>query len=246
MLTLVCPHCFRIHHPEPANAGMYLKCGGCGNFVKIEAPANLPEVSRHAVISGQTHPVPYQMKSSKSRILLIVILLAIAAYLLFRTPGKESPPSETTSTAPIPPPAPLPTVTPHPNGYQLIKPSSLSGRGTLTLNNGTEYDAVVNVLSGEKIKGSIYISTGQTVTLDHIANGTYIVRVANGTAWSDFAHDFNDPAGYFEFPHPYTFSEIHRDDGIEYDQITLTLHAVPGGNVVKVPITRTVFWPPDQ
>jgi hypothetical protein len=137
-------------------------------------------------------------------------------------------------------------VSPHDNGDELIAPLSNHGRGTLTLINGTQYDAVVNMITDERVRRSIFISAGQTAILSHISQGTYEVRVAQGNAWSDDAHAFNEPAGYFAFPHPYTFEETAKDSGIEYDKISLTLHEVPDGNIIKVPITEAAFWPPGQ
>ena len=132
----------------------------------------------------------------------------------------------------------------HTTGEELGPFTHNTGRGLLSLVNGTGTDAVVLLFSSDTgtLARSVFIRKHQTARLARLSPDKYWVRVTVGDDWDDHEREFLKCVDYFEFPHEYTFAETERDDGIEYDKLTLTLNEVPDGNVRKVRISRQAFW----
>lgn len=129
------------------------------------------------------------------------------------------------------------------NGQEVIKGAKERGLGRLTLVNGTQKDAVALLFreNTDIVARSVYVLAGQSANIDKVATGKYFVRVTLGQKWSRDDRSFAEEDEYFTFPHAYAFSEENVGEKTEFDQVSLTLHAVPGGNIKKEPITKAQF-----
>ena len=130
------------------------------------------------------------------------------------------------------------------NGQNIGAERDDEGLGQLRLINGTQSDAVVRVYRAASgvLSRAIYVRQGETAFVGRVSRGKYVVKVATGGKWSSQADDFEACVSYFKFAETYEFKEIPKDGSTEYDQLTLTLHTVPNGNVEKTPITREEFF----
>ena len=126
--------------------------------------------------------------------------------------------------------------------------SNARGRGRVTLINGTNEDGVILMVNNEtgEIDRSVYVCAGGTGIINRVAAGEYWIRATLGSGWSDAENTFTENDSYFTFPHPYKFTEKAIGDEIQSDQISLTLHTVPNGNVHKESISKAQFWAAKQ
>ena len=117
------------------------------------------------------------------------------------------------------------------------------GRGKLTVSNGTSEDSVVAVVvsSTGRLARKVYIAAGSQYSLDKFDEGAYRVLFSLGTDWNPQSNSFNENASYQEFGKILFFSERQLEDGIEYSHHTITLNAVPDGNVHRVDIDAAKF-----
>lgn len=129
------------------------------------------------------------------------------------------------------------------NGQEVMRGSKKRGLGRLTLANGTQKDAVALLFreNTDVVARSVYVLAGQSANIDKLATGKYFVRVTLGQKWSNDDRSFIEGDEYFTFPHSYEFREENVGEKIESDQVSLTLHSVPGGNIQKEPITKAQF-----
>jgi len=118
-----------------------------------------------------------------------------------------------------------------------------TGKGKLTISNGTSEDAVVAVVvSGtDRLARKVYIVARSQYTLDSFSEGAYRVLFSSGTDWDAQLNAFVRNASYQEFGKTLFFSEKQLDDGIEYSHHSITLNAVPDGNVPRVDIDAAKF-----
>jgi len=125
------------------------------------------------------------------------------------------------------------------NGTNLRAEQFTSGHGLLTIKNGTESDAVVNVVEqrSEILARSVYVARGSNWTIRRLAPGTYKLIFGTGRGWDDAEGDFSVDANHQEFDKLLVFEET----GPQYDHLTLTLNPVFGGNVRTVGIDQARF-----
>jgi hypothetical protein len=81
-----------------------------------------------------------------------------------------------------------------PNGSSPFGPGIRSGHSTLTVDNGTDTDAVVKVIrfmdSEQKVR-NFYIHNGRKWTEKGLPPGQYVIRVAFGRDWNSKSNKFN-------------------------------------------------------
>lgn len=129
-----------------------------------------------------------------------------------------------------------------------------SGHSEITVDNGTDTDAVVRVVrfmagSQEKVR-NFYVRSHDQFTAKRIPPGEYVLRVAFGTDWNPETRRFNYRKSFTE-SQPFTVDETTwtetREDGevLRYNQpskLSITLHKVPHGNFRIHPINEDEFW----
>lgn len=125
------------------------------------------------------------------------------------------------------------------------------GRSTLTVDNGTEADALVKVIRlefGEEMVRNFYIPAGRKFNADELPPGSYVLRVAFGIDWDKAKKRFNFRRSFSETQ---TFEITERqwreytEDGYvvnyEASDMRITLHKVLHGNFRTETISEKAF-----
>ena len=77
--------------------------------------------------------------------------------------------------------------------------------------------------------------------MSHLDQGNYKVLFATGVDWNDTEERFNREASYFEFGKVLSFEESSDSQYLHYGRHSITLNAVPNGNVRAKSISETEF-----
>ena len=134
------------------------------------------------------------------------------------------------------------------NGENLKTPEKTMGLGIIAVNNGTPQDAIVKVVPESTPKQSarfVYISAGKQVDISKLDQGNYAVWFCQGGGlapnWCGDRQQFRDYHRCARFEQPLDFREEKRGNTQFWDQYTLTLHKVPGGNAPTEDVSRASF-----
>lgn len=139
-----------------------------------------------------------------------------------------------------------------PAGFSPLGDGQLSGKSTLTIENGTEYDALVKAMMLVDGKPSMvrnfYVPTQSNWTEEKMPAGKYILRFAQGLDWDAGMRKFTyNP--FFGESVPFELAEREWTENVEgrlhrratFDQKRITLHKVPHGNFPTEPIDEARF-----
>jgi len=120
-----------------------------------------------------------------------------------------------------------------PTGTRIIPDEAAAGNGQLEAINGTLGDAVVKVVDRQTNRRvrEISVQAESSFLMEHLDTGRYKIVFAMGMDWNDQAEHFNRDASYFEFGKTLDFKQYQTSDEVHYERHTITLHAVPDGNV---------------
>jgi|GEM_PF-3156986 len=132
-----------------------------------------------------------------------------------------------------------------PNGTEVRKRRNLNGRGELTVENGTSYDAVVLLVdlnSGKTIR-TFYVVTGNAFTERQISPGLYGLFFGTGTDWNTATKKFNSAASYSHFGENLEYTEKIDQDTEKVEMITykVSLQPVLGGSAEIEPSDKDSF-----
>jgi len=139
-----------------------------------------------------------------------------------------------------------------PAGFSPLGDKQLSGKSTLTIENGTEYDALVKAMMLVDGKPSMvrnfYVPTQSNWTEEGMPPGSYILRFAQGLDWDAGMRKFTYHPTYGEsIPFELTEREWTENIGGQlhrkatFDQKRITLHKIPHGNFPTQPIDEARF-----
>lgn len=132
-----------------------------------------------------------------------------------------------------------------PTGTRLLGDTDSHGHGELTVENGTVYDAVVclnqNGIDINETVPGFFVRSHSTAHIHKIPEGIYSLAFTTGLNWVDSEGEFSWQLAYSEFERSFNFSEQRDADGVQYHSISVTLHAVPQGNVRTRAISREAF-----
>jgi hypothetical protein len=138
-----------------------------------------------------------------------------------------------------------------PNGALPLGPGIRGGHSTLTVDNGTEKDALVTVLrlleaNKKQQVRNFYIQEGRKWTTEEIPPGRYVLIVAFGKDWNLKHRRFNFQRT-FSKTEPFEISEMtwQTEDGqpirTRYSKMSITLHKVFHGNFKSHEISEEEF-----
>jgi hypothetical protein len=117
-------------------------------------------------------------------------------------------------------------------------------RGRLTVSNGTDHHAIAKLIDIEidsKVL-SFAIGARQQSTIYRITDGTYRLIFAFGDRVYVGTDQFESPSGFSKFDKPMSFATTYTaDGGYYYETLSVTLHAVVGGNAKTSSISRSEF-----
>jgi hypothetical protein len=121
-----------------------------------------------------------------------------------------------------------------PNGARMAPDVGVEGYGVLNVNNGTSEDAEVILYSvlNDEIVRDINVKSRNFLQITGIPAGTYELKYAEGHSF----HQFGQTLDYTE-----RRREERGSERIEYDEISVTLHPIVGGNVRTKGISREEF-----
>ena len=139
-----------------------------------------------------------------------------------------------------------------PAGFSPLGDGQLSGKSTLTIENGTEYDALVKVMMLVDGKPSMvrnfYVLAQSNWAEEKMPAGSYILRFAQGLDWDAGTRKFTYHPTFGESV-PFELAEREWTERVEgrlhrkttFDQKRITLHKVPHGNFPTEPIDEARF-----
>ncbi|MDR3737405.1 MAG: J domain-containing protein [Terracidiphilus sp.] len=121
-----------------------------------------------------------------------------------------------------------------PNGTEMLRRRRVGGYGKFTVDNGTQEDAVVELVDvgTKKAIRAFYVQSQSLFTEDRVGAGTYNIYFLTGLGWNSTMKQFSINPQFGVFDEVASFSE-QRDEAtgtIGYHNIRVTLQPVQGGN----------------
>lgn len=107
------------------------------------------------------------------------------------------------------------------------------GRGSLTVENGNDVDAVIVLAKKSKPHKAVlavYVRAGKKATVKRIRDGTYVVYFTLGRRWDSVSKAFTRDVERSRFVDTVKFKTTRSGFLITWSTWTLTLHPVFGGN----------------
>lgn len=156
-------------------------------------------------------------------------------------PNAQSPATSDNSAPPL---APRPkSYHSLPNGARLGEDTGISGHGKLFISNQTSLDAVVRLYNRSTLETIrwFFVKSHGSFSVDSIPEGDYNLAYSLGLDWVDSEDAFRWNPSYHEFEKEFIYSEQRDTSRIQYDEISVTLHPVMGGNVRTKDISRSEF-----
>jgi hypothetical protein len=118
-----------------------------------------------------------------------------------------------------------------------------NGHGKLSVSNRTDLDAVVrlyNRVTQETVRW-FFVKANSSCTVNSIPQGDYVLAYTSGLDWIDSEEAFRWHPSYHEFDRTVSYSEQTDASGIQYEEFSVTLHPVFGGNIRAKVISRSDF-----
>jgi len=130
-----------------------------------------------------------------------------------------------------------------PTGSRITADFGTNGHGTLEVHNGTSVDAVVRLYDAATCETIRWFSVqpNGSAKMTQIPEGTYSLAYTTGLDWIDSQDAFRWHPSYSQFERTLQYTERRDSEGVEYHDISITLHPVVGGNVRTRPISRDEF-----
>lgn len=221
--------CGRVYHSSSEHVGKQIKCTNCGRLVEIK-------IRSEAAYTSNRHRFP---RWGLWAALASLAVLVVGVYLAIKT-GRANTNSGTVT--PNPAAADCPSE-PHSllNGARLQPDVGTSGKGKLTVDNGTSDDATVELVNtgSDYTSRYAYVQANHKLTLTGIEVGTYDLMFTSGANW--VGDDFTCSPSYSEFEKELVYSESVVANEREFHEMSVTLHEVPEGNVKTRTISRADF-----
>lgn len=129
------------------------------------------------------------------------------------------------------------------SGSPTCSESEYGGRGVLNVENGTVEDAELRLFDSNtnQVIRCFFVKARDSVRIEEIPERTYMLRYSSGLDWDETDQEFQRNPSYSEFERQFVYAEIKVKNSVEYDEISVTLHPVVGGNVRTKPISREQF-----
>jgi hypothetical protein len=130
-----------------------------------------------------------------------------------------------------------------PTGSRLSDDIGIGGHGKLSVSNRTNLDAVVRLYNRSTLETVrwFFVKADSSCTMTAIPEGDYVLAYASGLDWDDSDDVFRWNPSYHEFEAGVSFTEQSDTDRIRYQEFSVTLHPVVGGNARAKSISRSDF-----
>ena len=106
----------------------------------------------------------------------------------------------------------------------------------LTTGNDTHYLLKLEESGTGRSALTVFVRSGHQVDM-RVPFGTYVVKYASGQKWYGYQHLFGPNTAYNKADSTFAF----RREGNQIKGFSITLYAVPGGNLSTLPIKPTDF-----
>ena len=152
-----------------------------------------------------------------------------------------------------------------PNGTELVRLGS-NGLGSLTIDNGTNTDAIVKLVGkpdgldqmyasnlkhpselnlDRKTYYEVYVDRSHKSVIEHIGQGAYRILFCLGDGWQEKTQEFANVQSYSEFEEPLLFDqpveEVTGGQETHFHRYSITLHSVIEGTAKTNGITASEF-----
>jgi hypothetical protein len=117
-----------------------------------------------------------------------------------------------------------------------VKASQTAPFRILTTGNETHYLLKLEESGTGRSALTVFVRSGHQVDM-RVPLGTYIVKYASGQKWYGYQHLFGPNTAYTKADSTFAF----RREGNQLKGFSITLYAVPGGNLSTLPIKPTDF-----
>jgi len=128
---------------------------------------------------------------------------------------------------------------PRPENGAVITKRGKSGRGELSIENGTDLDALVTLSLDGKAARAVYVRSSSSTELRGISDGNYEIFVAQGDGWNKDLRKFTDSPEYTKFEEPAPFETVRESSAIRYTRLSITLQPVVGGSAQTDPVDES-------
>ena len=132
--------------------------------------------------------------------------------------------------------------TPPANGDVIDRGTSgdATGQNVVEIRNGSVGDAIVKIRDANsgRLFVSFFVASGSTANYSVIPDGSYVIQYAFGGDLDPSCSNFLSIAAAGQFPNTETFSRAAEG---QYETLSYTLYAVPGGNVSPNAIDASAF-----
>jgi hypothetical protein len=114
------------------------------------------------------------------------------------------------------------------NGH-FVRSGGRGGRGTLTIDNGGDSDAVITLAKGKRPVISVYVRKDKKYTVNGISDGTYKVFFSGGVDWDGKARRFARDCAFQQFDDKFSFRTTRTATEIRWSTWEVSLQPVVGG-----------------
>ena len=174
---LKCPHCNLLNPPTA------LRCD-CGYGFRLQKDQ---PIRRRHLVRGWCVVV-----LSVVLTVVVVSLVIIKATELNRPLATTSGKHGASSYAERIPSAISQPTRPLPNGYTIKRSFPMEGLGELTIDNGTNLDADVKLVGGNRVLSRTYVSAYQQHTVSRIPPGAYRLMFCQGSGWASGSQNIDN------------------------------------------------------
>jgi hypothetical protein len=114
------------------------------------------------------------------------------------------------------------------NGH-FVRSGRRGGRGTLTIDNGGDSDAVITLAKGKHPVVSVYVRKNKKYKVTGIGDGSYNVFFTGGDDWDGKARRFARKCAFQQFDDKLAFRTTRTATEIRWSTWSITLQPVLGG-----------------
>lgn len=115
-----------------------------------------------------------------------------------------------------------------PNGH-FVRSGRRGGRGTLTIDNGGDSDAVITLAKGKHPIISVYVRKDKKYKVTGVGDGSYKVFFTGGVDWDGKARRFARKCAFQQFDDKLTFRTTRTATQIRWSTWEISLQPVLGG-----------------
>jgi hypothetical protein len=115
-----------------------------------------------------------------------------------------------------------------PNGA-FVRPGTRTGKGELTIDNGSDKDTLITLAVGRRPSISVYVRTHARSKVTGIRDGSYQIYLTTGADWDSKARAFTRDCSFERFDDTFKFTTTRSATQIQWTTWSVSLEPVVGG-----------------